>query len=89
VAQAIAMLLHELTTNAAKYGALSEINGHIEISGCVFRQKDWHGEFYWLIMTVAVKLPCVFTPVPRDLDRQCADGIVVHGIHLDFFVIAE
>lgn len=31
VAQAIAMLLHELTTNAAKYGALSEINGYIEI----------------------------------------------------------
>lgn len=31
VAQAIAMLFHELTTNAAKYGALSEINGHIEI----------------------------------------------------------
>ena len=24
-------LLHELTTNAAKYGALSKINGHIEI----------------------------------------------------------
>lgn len=31
VAQAIAILLHELTTNAAKYGALSEINGHVEI----------------------------------------------------------
>lgn len=31
VAQAIAMMLHELTTNAAKYGALSEINGHVEI----------------------------------------------------------
>ncbi len=31
VAQAIAMLVHELTTNAAKYGALSEINGHVDI----------------------------------------------------------
>ncbi len=31
VAQAIAMILHELTTNAAKYGALSQINGHVEI----------------------------------------------------------
>ena len=31
VAQAIAMLLHELTTNAVKYGALSEIDGHVQI----------------------------------------------------------
>lgn len=31
VAQAIAIMLHELTTNAAKYGALSDINGHVEI----------------------------------------------------------
>lgn len=31
VAQAIAIVLHELTTNAVKYGALSAINGHVEI----------------------------------------------------------
>lgn len=31
VAQAIAMMLHELTTNAVKYGALSEIDGRVEI----------------------------------------------------------
>ena len=31
VAQAIAIMLHELTTNAVKYGALSAINGHVEI----------------------------------------------------------
>jgi PAS domain S-box-containing protein len=30
-AQAIAVLLHELTTNAAKYGALSEFDGQVEI----------------------------------------------------------
>jgi PAS domain S-box-containing protein len=31
VAQAIAIILHELAINAAKYGALSAINGYIEI----------------------------------------------------------
>lgn len=31
VAQAIAIVLHELTMNAAKYGALSEINGQVSI----------------------------------------------------------
>ena len=31
VAQAIAVMLHELATNAAKYGSLSEVNGQIEI----------------------------------------------------------
>lgn len=32
VAQAISVMLHELTTNAAKYGALSVVNGHVEIN---------------------------------------------------------
>jgi PAS domain S-box-containing protein len=32
VAQAIAVILHELATNAAKYGALSVVNGHVEIN---------------------------------------------------------
>jgi PAS domain S-box-containing protein len=31
VAQAIAVMLHELTTNAAKHGALSVVDGHVEI----------------------------------------------------------
>jgi two-component sensor histidine kinase len=30
-ATVLALIFHELTTNAAKYGALSEINGHVEI----------------------------------------------------------
>ena len=30
-AQAIAVILHELTTNAAKYGSLSDAKGHIDL----------------------------------------------------------
>lgn len=39
VAQAIAIVLHELTTNAAKYGALSVVDGHVEITW-VRRSQD-------------------------------------------------
>jgi two-component sensor histidine kinase/PAS domain-containing protein len=47
-AQAMAMTIHELTTNAAKYGALSVDSGHVEV---VWRteQRDayWHLWLRW------------------------------------------
>lgn len=39
-AQAVAMTIHELTTNAAKYGALSTENGSIEIVWSVNKHED-------------------------------------------------
>ena len=35
VAEGLALLLHEMATNAAKYGALSSESGHVEVSWCL------------------------------------------------------
>ena len=41
-AQAMAMVLHELTTNAAKYGAFSDRNGRVSLAMAVATQWiDW------------------------------------------------
>ena len=39
-AQTMAMTIHELTTNAAKYGALKADNGQIEIRWRTYRRND-------------------------------------------------
>jgi len=44
-AQTIGMALHELTTNAGKYGALSVDNGHVEIAWGIEREKKGEALF--------------------------------------------
>ncbi len=39
-AQALAIILHELTTNAAKYGALSARDGHLELNWVVVSERS-------------------------------------------------
>jgi PAS domain S-box-containing protein len=47
-AQNFALALHELTTNAAKYGALSNATGHVHVSWCVFKPNGHHQfRFRW------------------------------------------
>src|SRR3546814_2926732 len=55
-AQAMAMTVHELTTNAAKYGALSVENGHIAIRWrSERRESETHLRFGWRDHGVALR----------------------------------
>lgn len=56
-AQAIAMMLHELTTNAAKYGALSAIRGHVQI------RWAWLSDNQLLLMWTETGGPVITDPV--------------------------
>lgn len=47
-AQNFALSVHELATNAAKYGALSNLTGRVRISWCVFKPNGHHQfRFLW------------------------------------------
>jgi PAS domain S-box-containing protein len=58
--QAIAMVLHELVTNAAKYGALSTKNGHVEIWWD--RQPNGHARSQLVLEWQEIGGPPVISP---------------------------
>jgi PAS domain S-box-containing protein len=43
----LSMAVHELTTNAVKYGALSNRSGHIDIRWCLVEQNGYQVELTW------------------------------------------
>jgi two-component sensor histidine kinase len=58
-AQAMAMTLHELATNALKHGAFSVPSGRIEVTWRTDRRDDgWHFWFRWREHGVRIVSPC-------------------------------
>lgn len=70
VAQGIAVILHELTTNAAKYGALSAINGYVEINW--YRESEDRLVLTW----TETGGPTVAEPVHKGFGTQVIEGLI-------------
>jgi PAS domain S-box-containing protein len=68
-AQAIAMTLHELGTNAAKYGALSVPNGHLHVE---WSQTEHHIVIRW----VETGGPRVKSPTRKGFGTQLMEAMV-------------
>ncbi len=70
IAQAIAMILHELATNAAKYGALSTAEGHTELKWS--HEADGQLTLRWTEMGG----PEVQTPTRQGFGTRVIEGMV-------------
>ena len=82
VAQCFALILHELATNAAKYGALSGPQGQVEIKGAIERIDDKEVfAFQWIeIGGPKVTVPTrkgFGTSVLADVARQFCQDVTV------------
>jgi PAS domain S-box-containing protein len=71
-AQAIAIALHELSTNAAKYGALSAANGRVDLKWSL--QKDGRVHLTW----TESGGPTVQTPTRKGFGRKIIEQMIGH-----------
>ena len=70
LAQTIAVILHELATNAAKYGALSAATGRVELTWS--HEPDGRLVLRWVEMGG----PEVQTPTRQGFGRRVVDGMI-------------
>jgi PAS domain S-box-containing protein len=81
MAQAIAMSLHELATNAAKYGALSVVDGGVELSWS--RTGDGRLRLLWS----EVGGPTVVSPTHRGFGTRIIENVISQfkgEVHFDW-----
>jgi two-component sensor histidine kinase len=70
-AQAIAMTLHELATNAAKYGALSAVNGRVELKWS--HEPGGRLNLRW----VETGGPAIQAPTRKGFGRRIIEQVIV------------
>jgi two-component sensor histidine kinase len=81
-AQVLAMAIHELATNAAKYGAMSTPSGHVSV------EWSWDSEGKLVLEWIETGGPTVSEPSHRGFGVTLIDRIIGHqlrgAVHLDW-----
>jgi len=80
-AQTIGMAIHELTTNASKYGSLSNVSGHVEIEWWVDRDEADDPRFH--LSWSEIGGPSVAEPERRGFGSTVIDKMVRVGLNAD------
>ena len=75
---ALTMILHELATNAAKYGALSTPNGTLEVN---WQREDSGGRPQIRLRWIEAGGPPVKTPSRRGFGSELIEGSTTHELH--------
>ena len=79
--QTIGMALHELATNAGKYGALSNTDGHVEINWRVYEPE--RGKQRFSMNWIESGGPPVFAPARRGFGSTVVDFMARMGLSAD------
>jgi two-component system CheB/CheR fusion protein len=74
---ALTMILHELATNAAKYGALSTLNGTLDVN---WQREDSGGRPQIRLRWIEAGGPPVKTPSRRGFGSQLIEGSTTHEL---------
>lgn len=80
-AQTLGMAMHELSTNAAKYGALSDLNGIVDVSWDIYYDKDNNKKF--VISWVESDGPEVNAPAHRGFGSTVIYSMTKAGLNAD------
>jgi two-component sensor histidine kinase len=76
--QALALVLHELVTNAAKYGALSRPGGRVSVSWQ--RRTNENAEASLLIVWQEVGGPPIVAPIQSGYGTSLIRGLIPHEL---------
>lgn len=95
VSPLMALVIHELATNAAKHGALSDTNGSLRVAwrnADAGMQFDWHENVPWIYPAPTRRgfgMSLVEQGVPHQLGGECRVDFRADGLHVSFWLPAQ